>query len=741
MKKTQRLAAIMFTDIVGYTMMMGQDEKKTLEILRQNQELHKSRIKANNGTLLKEMGDGMMASFSTISEAVYCAGEIIRDSQSIEGLDLRIGIHQGEVHMLGKDIFGDGVNVASRIQELAEPKQILASESVYRNVRNKEGVESLHIGRHRLKNVEGEMDIYQLTIVSIPEVVAAPIKQKGRSLFMWIAAAVLVLVAGTFALKSSGAFTKTVDSIPDEKSLAVLPFKVIGDDPEGAYFSEGVQDVLISSLSNIEDLQVRSRTSAELAMGPGQSLQEVARKLNARYIVEGSTQKYQNDVRIVVQLIDPSVDDHIWEHTYDFKFEEIFDVQSEIVLQISDALQVILSDQEKSELAKTPTKSKLAWDLYLKGMFYRNQFNKFKEQSDIEIAIAFYRRALDEDPNFALAMGWLANAMVQNFDDAQVDTIRTLVEHSLIIDPQLDISYVDLGDIVFYFENNKVGALQYYEKAVECNPRNQDNHTILAWKYEEVSNQINGYRHLLDSAMLIGAYAMSLEPGTYVTHLHSLIARMYMSYGKFELGESFCEISLELEPDNLSAYNALFYTRLFQYKYDEALLTAKKSLGIRSDNIGLVDLANGYMMLERYEEAEDAFATFYALPREKHAPHNHHRHAYAHVLRKNGKEQDAQVQIALAREAIERYMSGQAYDMAKINAFTGDKETALDFLEQFVPWFGLQAWIDKDPLFENLHDEPRFHEIVRKSQTYGDSLSRVADRHIAAGAFPGLEMN
>ena len=179
-KQKRQLAAIMFTDIVGYTALMSENEGKTIASIRRNKEIHRKFIRKYNGKWLKEMGDGILASFQTISEAVYCAGSILKEVETVQGLNLRIGIHQGEIVVDGKEIYGDGVNIASRIEGLADKDQILVSETIYRNIKNKDGVNCKFHGTHQLKNITDPLNIYSVNVTEYPEFIQSQKSKKYK---------------------------------------------------------------------------------------------------------------------------------------------------------------------------------------------------------------------------------------------------------------------------------------------------------------------------------------------------------------------------------------------------------------------------------------------------------------------------------------------------------------------------------------------------------------------------------
>ncbi|HKC37832.1 MAG TPA: adenylate/guanylate cyclase domain-containing protein, partial [Chitinophagaceae bacterium] len=337
MSQTRQLAAIMFTDIVGYTALMGNDEQKAFALLKKNRELQKPIIEKFNGRWIKELGDGVLASFNTVTEAILCACEIQIKSDDIPGLQLRIGIHQGEVLFENNDVFGDGVNIASRLQALAPVGGTWISESAYRNVTNKKEIKTKFIGTQPLKNVKEPVSVYEI------------ITDRSNN-------------------SSNFAPMESEKKVP-EKSIAVLPFVNMSNDTEQEYFSDGMAEEILNSLAHLKDLKVAGRTSTFQFKGKNIDLREIGEQLNVRTVLEGSIRKQGNKVRITAQLINAEDGYHLWSERYDRQLDDIFAIQDEIALMITEKLKVILLDADRELITKTYTQNTDAYELYLKGRY------------------------------------------------------------------------------------------------------------------------------------------------------------------------------------------------------------------------------------------------------------------------------------------------------------------------------------------------------------------------------------
>src|ERR1019366_350753 len=371
MSQSRQLAAIMFTDIVGYTALMGDDEQKAFTILNKNRALQKPIIEQYNGRWIKELGDGVIASFNTVADAVYAAIKIQETCNASKEFQLRIGIHLGDVLFENEDVFGDGVNIASRIQTAAKPGTIYVSESVHNNVSNKKDIQTKFIKEETLKNVKEPVRIYEIVMMN-----------------------------------DSIAPTESKMKIISQNSIAVLPFTNMSSDPEQEFFSDGISEEIINMLAQVPGLKVAGRTSSFSFKGKNQDLRLIGEQLNVNHILEGSVRKSGNKLRITAQLIKVADGYHLYSEKFDRELEDIFDIQDEIALAILNAIKIKLLDAEKKDVLKRYTDNPEAYQHYLRGRFHVNQYSgadAFKK------AIVYYETAIKIEPGYAPAyagMGW-----------------------------------------------------------------------------------------------------------------------------------------------------------------------------------------------------------------------------------------------------------------------------------------------------------------------------------------------
>ncbi|MCZ6520570.1 MAG: adenylate/guanylate cyclase domain-containing protein, partial [Bacteroidetes bacterium] len=323
-KPTRKLAAIMFTDMVGYTLLMQKDEQKAKSLRDRHRQVQKEEVESHSGEILQYYGDGTLCIFNSSLEAVDCAIQIQKKMQKKPKIPLRIGIHTGDIVHDQEGIYGDGVNVASRIESFAIPGSVLISEKVTDDIKNHPSFSSTSMGIYELKNVEKPMEVYAIT--NQPLKVPKPEEIKGKGRFV-------------------------------QKSLAVLPFVNMSADAENEYFSDGITEEILNALAKVDGLQVTARTSSFAFKGKNMDLREIGAQLNVQHILEGSVRKAGNKVRITAQLINSADGYHLWSDTFDRKLEDIFEVQDEISQNIAHQLKEQLAIAKKEPLVKSATKN------------------------------------------------------------------------------------------------------------------------------------------------------------------------------------------------------------------------------------------------------------------------------------------------------------------------------------------------------------------------------------------------
>jgi len=349
---TRELAAIMFSDIVGYTAIMGRDEREGLRVVREHRERLRAVLPHFNGRLIGEIGDGTLSSFHSAVDAVNCARELQATLVDDPELRLRIGIHVGDVVFTDKTVLGDGVNIASRIHELAPPGGCCISERVYEEIRNKPEFHVQDLGEKHLKNVARPIRAYALTAADAPGQPRSSLRSstdagqsRRRKFVIGVGAAlIVVLIAAISAWKwiglSSG-WSPVGARTPAIRSIAVLPLENLSGDPAQEYFADGMTDELITDLAKISGLRVISRTSVMKFKGEHrEQLPEIAKALGVNTIVEGSVLRIGDKVRITAQLIDAPTDKHLWADSYERDTRDVLTLQDEVASTIAQQIDV-----------------------------------------------------------------------------------------------------------------------------------------------------------------------------------------------------------------------------------------------------------------------------------------------------------------------------------------------------------------------------------------------------------------
>lgn len=331
----RRLAAIMFTDIAGYTKIMEESEAKASEI----RQLHRAGFERNHqkfgGEILQYYGDGTLSIFNSSVEAVECAISMQSEFNRSAKVPLRIGIHMGDISISESDVVGNGVNIASRVESMGIPGAVLISEDIQKQVKN-HGIETVSMGHFEMKNVSRAMEVYAVKAADLVIPVANMLKGKlkdGKS----------------------------------EKAIAVLPFSNLSSDPEQEYFNDGLTEEIIADLSQIQDLRVISRTSTMVFKNTQKNLKTIGNELGVQFILEGSVRKAGDRLRITAQLIDATTDQHLWAEKYKGTLEDIFDLQEDVSRQIVSALKIKLTQKESQQMVIRPIDHPEAYDLYLKA--------------------------------------------------------------------------------------------------------------------------------------------------------------------------------------------------------------------------------------------------------------------------------------------------------------------------------------------------------------------------------------
>jgi TolB-like protein/class 3 adenylate cyclase/thioredoxin-like negative regulator of GroEL len=502
----RRLAAILAADVVGYSRLIEADEAGTLAAVKSHREaLIEPKIGQHHGRIVKLMGDGLLAEFPSAVEAVQCAVEIqhiMAERNADEPTDrrttYRVGINIGDIVVEEDDIFGDGVNIAARLEGLAEPGGVCISRPVYTQIKGKLNLTFEHLGEKKVKNITEPVTVYRVALDDKAAALVTPVMQGvAKSKRPWwplgaaAVGALLLTLGGVLwwqpwkpdvepALLEAMAFP-----LPDKPSIAVLPFANMGGDPEQDYFADGMTDDLITDLSKISGLFVIARNSSFAYKGQQVKVRQVAEELGVRYVLEGSVRRAGNEVRINAQLIDATTGGHLWADRYDRDYADIFDLQDEVIGRIVSALAVQLTDVEQHQVARKPTGNLEAYEAFQKAEqgYYSYNFRR------IGPGLGFYQQAIDLDPNFAEAHAGYARATIEylsefeayKFFDADEARRRAYdsITRALSLNADLSRAHSVLG-LLHTLDENFDEAVMSARKAVSLDPNSAQAFTDLA---------------------------------------------------------------------------------------------------------------------------------------------------------------------------------------------------------------------------------------------------------------------
>jgi adenylate cyclase len=660
----------MFSDVVGYTAIMGSDEQKALKALADHRAHLRAMLPKFNGRLIGEIGDGTLSSFHSAVDAVACARELQATLKDEPELRLRIGIHLGDVVFSDNTVLGDGVNVASRIHALAPPGGVCISSTVYDEIRNKPGIEARDLGEQRLKNVSRPIRVYALVPHGTIVERSAP---QGRSRAVAATlAGVLALAAVVYVVTRSRLFAPGSAQQPTGprqiRSIAVLPLDNFSGDPSQEYFSDGLTDELTTDLATISALRVISRSSVMQYKGARRpSMPEIAKALNVDAVLEGSVVRVGDRVRITAQLIDAPDDKHLWAKSYERDSRDVLAMQDEVALAIAHEVNVELTPHEQARFANARPVNPQAHEAYLRGRYYLSSFT----QERVNKAIEQFEQAIKADPSFALPYTGLADAYSYGEDwyfpaNEVMPKAKAAAEKALQLDDSLAEAHTSLAVIQWQYDFDWAGGESEYRRAIALNPN-----------YAEAHHQ---YGYLL------------------------------VFRGRFD--ESLAEMKRASELDPLAAgiTNDLGLPLTFQARYEAAREQSRKALEL-DPNYYLANWALGWTDIEagRFREAipelEKARVT-------DSPPFVAGWLGYAYAAA--GERGKAEAMIAeLNQMSSRRFVS--PYCAALIYLGLGDKERALDGLKR--AYEARSQWLillKVDRIFDPLRSEPRFVALLKK---------------------------
>jgi adenylate cyclase len=591
----RKLAAILSADVKGYSRLMGEDEEATIRTLTAYRAVMSTRIQQQRGRVVDSPGDNLLAEFASVVDAVRCAVAIQRELQTRNAalpaqrrMEFRIGLNLGDVVVEGERLYGDGVNIAARIEGLAEPGGLCISGTVYDQIETKLPLTYDYLGEQTVKNIAKPVRVWRVLIDDAAAAVAeqtglrphdspqeghAPqrlVRAASRTWVVVVIAGVVLLVGGSVTVRyfirpplntqssvlSSQAAPAALP-LPDKPSIVVLPFVNMSEDPKQDYFSDGMTEDLTTALSQLSSLFVIARNSAFTYKGKAVKVQDVGKELGVQYVLEGSVRRANDQVRITAQLVDAPTGSHIWAERYDRPLRDIFALQDEIVQKIVTTLKLQLTVREQGYLVRKHTENLEAYDYLLRGM---ESYNRSTKEANAQ-ARQLLEKAIELDPQYAEAYARLSWIRTREWnylwvqDPQTLEQALALAQKAVALDDALPGAYAALGYVSLYRRQHEQ-AMVAARRAIALGPNEAEGPALLGlilnfagrpedaigliqqairlnprypYNYLTMLGMAYGLARRYEEAITVLQSALSRNPNAQAAHLH-----LTMSYS--ELG-------------------------------------------------------------------------------------------------------------------------------------------------------------------------------------------------------------
>jgi adenylate cyclase len=592
-KFRRKLTAILSADVAGYSRLMAEDETATVKTLETYREVMSTLIKQHRGHVIDSPGDNLLAEFTSVVDAVQCAVAVQKEFQARNAdlpenrrMEFRIGINLGDVIEEGKRIYGDGVNIAARLEALADPGGICVSKTAFDQIETKLPLGYEFLGEQPVKNIPKPVGAYR--VLMEPRITVAGEIEKGKTLPVWRRKAILaggvalllVVIAAliwTFYFRPPPMEVASVERmafpLPDKPSIAVLPFVNMSGDPEQEYFSDGITEEIITALSKVPQLFVIARNSTFTYKGKPVKVKQVVEELGVRYVLEGSVRKAGDRVRISAQLIDALAGHHLWAERYDRELKDIFALQDEITLKILTELQVKLTRGEQTRWFSKGTDNLNA---YLKVLEGAGRFRRMNKEDNAR-AQKCYEEAIALDPEYPEAytmLGWTHwFDVVYKSSKSPRESIRQalkLAQKSIVLDDSYPPALGLLSNLYLITRQHKK-AIEEGEKAIALDLNSADTYALLG--------QVLVFSGKPEEAVVSLVKAIRLNPFPPSWYMHT-IGMAYRETGRYEESITACKKAIKLQPTNVFAYLVLTATYAMQGREDETRAAAAEVLRI-----------------------------------------------------------------------------------------------------------------------------------------------------------------
>jgi class 3 adenylate cyclase/TolB-like protein/Tfp pilus assembly protein PilF len=725
----RHLAAILFTDIVGYTAMMQQNEMEAVAVMKRYTAVLQKAVANNSGEILNDYGDGSLCSFPSVTDSVKCALELQEQLQRNPVVPLRIGLHVGEIFFEDGKVMGDGVNIASRIQSLGQTNTVLFSGEINNKLKNRPEFKSVSLGQFEFKNVDEPVEIFALANegLLVPQrgqlsgkLKQAEKKSSTKKIIVATALILLVIVAG-FLYKN---FSGNSDNSGKEKTIAVLPFRNISvQKEENEPFCVGVALELQRKLEWLGGLIPIAPQSVEKYRDTKMSPIDIANELGGiSFLVQGSVLRDKNKIKVFISLIDGLTGKEKWSADYSGEVEDVFSLQENIAQEIASQLQVKITPDEQNHIGRVSTKSARAIDAYNEALtsyvklvtavhplYWDSLPSNPQLNSEYRKTLSLCDSAIKSDPSMAEAYILKGQTYFYSIHDWYesadqkaliLDSMRSLGKTAL----QIDKSSADAYLLLARCFHGRDSALIYLEKALTINPNSFD-----------VNRELVSYYSVVDpeKAIRMSKKAIRLNPlSIWVPLVYRDLGFTYHNFGEFEKAEAYCKKAIDLSDNSMIEVGAIRNLTIIYLHWGKADSVIKyASQVVEKESNALYEIAEAYCNLKN--DCAKASELYEGLWNRYNNHSNPHRWAVA--LMNIGKTKEAKEKIEQAFTEYKERHDTLSYDYAGICALSGEKAKALDILSKFDwPW-GSPYLIQYDKLFDNLRNEKEFKDIVLKA--------------------------
>ena len=584
-KIERQLAAIMFTDMVGYSALAQENEMLALQLLEEHRKILRPLLSKHGGREVETIGDAFFIEFSSALEATKCAidiqrefwtrNEIVKPNQRIS---IRIGIHLGDVVHKAENVLGDEVNIAARIEPLASPGGICISEDVARQVRNKIEYPLKKLKRRQLKNINLPVDVFAIILPWNPEDNIT----KWRSVSSLVFISLITLIAIVFIWQSanksilSGSSSANYPKSSEwQNSIAVLPFTDMSPQQDQEYFCDGITDQILTNLAKLGSLKVIARTSVMKFKSSDKTIREIGNELQVNTILEGSVRRSGNQLRVTAQLINAKDGSHLWAEDYNKEYTELFAIQDAISTEIAGTLIEKLTEKETAKMKSERPVDLEAYEYFLKGEYiHRNNFWSTKSKRDFREAERMFLKAIELDSLYAPSFAGLVDLYNTYFNtvaksDEEKKEFMDLQEKYIQVASKLDDQSAFVNRVigwVYSAKNDSEKQFKYLKKACEIDPNDPENNLALGISYDIIGLEYHAHKY----------YSRCIELDPYYAKYHYHLANVDFHLGSIEKARQGFKKALDLEPYNEKYISLYAWVLIISSEFKEAEILIKK---------------------------------------------------------------------------------------------------------------------------------------------------------------------